>query len=52
LVAIRCSQERSRYTVLGHRPGYGGGTGVCRAAEDAQITAGTTIALDPYCSMR
>jgi len=41
-----------RYTVIGHSPSYGGGTGMCRAAEDAQITAGTTIAVDTYCSMR
>jgi hypothetical protein len=41
-----------RYTLIGRSPSYGSGTGLCRAEQDAQITAGTTITLDTYCSMR
>ncbi len=40
------------YTVVGHSPLYGSGTGVCRAERVATVTSGHSTEVDVLCQMR
>ena len=40
-----------RYTVVGHSPNYGSGTGLCQAAGEVTVTSGRTTKANVLCQM-
>jgi len=40
-----------RYTLVGHSPLYGSGTGLCQATGVAMVTSGHTTKADVLCQM-
>ena len=40
-----------KYTITGHSPSYGGGTGLCRAAGVAKVRSGQHATANVWCQM-
>ena len=50
--AYSATLASGRYVVVGHSPQFDDGKTVCRAVNDAQVSAGATATVDVLCQLR